>query len=103
MKVRRRSADIHRAVPKQAGMMLPGVVSALVIYSLASAFAADEEAWHIPSRNTYTMSADHFMPYGSVTPGGNGLCRYSYYGDDVDPFPILAHFDLQTFATIIID
>jgi uncharacterized membrane protein YkoI len=39
----KRSADIHRAVPKQACMMLPGVVSALVIYSLASAFAGDEE------------------------------------------------------------
>ena len=38
-----RSADIHGAIPKQAGMTLPGVVSAFVIYGLASAFAGDEE------------------------------------------------------------
>jgi hypothetical protein len=45
----------------------------------------EEEKWHIPKRGTYEMSAANFMPFGSVTPGIKGKCRYSYAGDDVDP------------------
>lgn len=45
----------------------------------------EEEKWHIPRRGTYEMSAANFMPFGSVTPGSKGKCRYNYAGDDVDP------------------
>jgi hypothetical protein len=45
----------------------------------------EEEKWHIPKRDSYEMSAANFMPFGSVTPGIKGKCRYNYQGDDVDP------------------
>ena len=45
----------------------------------------DRKEWAIPLRGAYTMSSDHFQPYGSVTPGLRGLCRYYFNGSKDDP------------------
>lgn len=64
---------------------------------------AEEAKWHIPKRGAFMMSAENFMPFGSVSPGIKGLCRYRYVGDDVDPTtPLVECRDADGFEQVII-
>ena len=65
--------------------------------------AAEEEKWHIPKRGSFSMSAENFIPFGAVSPGIKGLCRYRYRGDDVDPkTPMVECRDADGFEQVII-
>jgi hypothetical protein len=44
----------------------------------------DRAQWGIPARGAYGMSSDHFIPHGTVTPGLNGECRYTFQGPPED-------------------
>jgi hypothetical protein len=47
--------------------------------------AEDRKNWAIPRRGAYGIPSNHFTVGHSVTPGGKGECRYSFFGSNSDP------------------
>jgi hypothetical protein len=57
--------------------------------------------WQTHPRNAYTMSADGFVPEGSLTPGMRGKCAYKYADFPGDPaMGLLECHDVQDYKWI---